>query len=233
MDPSASLQLVWASLSPLSSQSVSQGCVHLAQSLRSAFCVAGLCALVSASWTGLGIAGLVWTGFFVPGLSFFFSSCAWRVVWAARLYASPLMAPQSRPCTRWVCLPATWACTLCCKGWVHWLGLLAHAAIGSPACCLGPQSVSCYLAEKCSFLCLLPSKSQHFAAPLWAQLWGSFPVNKNSCLRAPSFGAQAPAQKFSVFSLFMSPSSLLPYFRELSLSPWRPGVFCCHLEVAL
>ena len=80
MDPSASLQLVWASLSPLSSQSVSQGCVHLAQSLRSALCVAGLCALVSASWTGLGIAGLVWTRFFVPGLSFFFFSCAWRVV---------------------------------------------------------------------------------------------------------------------------------------------------------
>ena len=71
MDPSAFLQLVWAFLSPLSSQSVSQGCVNLAQSLRSALCVAGLCALVSASWTGLGIAGLVWTGFFVPGLSFF------------------------------------------------------------------------------------------------------------------------------------------------------------------
>ena len=58
-------------------------------------------------------------------------------------------------------------------------------------------------------------------------------MNRNSCLRAPSLRAQAPAQKFSVFSLFMSPSSLLPYFRELSLSPLRPGVFRCHLEVAL
>ena len=51
--------------------------------------------------------------------------------------------------------------------------------------------------------------------------------------RSPSLGAQVPAQKFSVFSLFMSPSFLLPHFRELNLSPWRPGVFCCHLEFVL
>ena len=45
--------------------------------------------------------------------------------------------------------------------------------------------------------------------------------------------AQASIQKFSVFSLFMSPSSVLHHFRELILSPWRSGVFRCHLEVAL
>ena len=48
-----------------------------------------------------------------------------------------------------------------------------------------------------------------------------------------SLGAQAAAQNFSIFSLFMSPSSLLSHFRELSLTPWRPGVFCGCLELAL
>ena len=57
---------------------------------------------------------------------------------------------------------------------------------------------------------------------------GTLPVSG----RLPSLRAQAPIQKFSVFSLFMTLSSLLPHFRELSLSPWRPGAFCCHLEVA-
>ena len=51
--------------------------------------------------------------------------------------------------------------------------------------------------------------------------------------RSPSLGAQVPAQKFSVFPLFMSPSFLLPHFGELNLSPWRPGVFCCYLEFVL
>ena len=48
-----------------------------------------------------------------------------------------------------------------------------------------------------------------------------------------SLGAQAPAQNFSIFSVFMSPSSLLSHFRELSLTPWRPGVFCGCQELAL
>jgi len=38
-----------------------------------------------------------------------------------------------------------------------------------------------------------------------------------SCFRIPSLGVHAPVQEFFVFSLFMSPSSLLPHFRELSL----------------
>ena len=49
----------------------------------------------------------------------------------------------------------------------------------------------------------------------------------------PSFGAKGPAQNFSVFPLFRSPSSLLPLFTLLRLLTWRPGVFCCHQEVAL
>ena len=49
----------------------------------------------------------------------------------------------------------------------------------------------------------------------------------------PSLGVQAPIQTFSIFSLFMSLSSLLPYSRELILSLWRPGVFCCCLKLAL
>ena len=51
--------------------------------------------------------------------------------------------------------------------------------------------------------------------------------------RLPCLRAQAPIQKFSVFSLFMSLSSLLPHFRELSLSLWSPEIFCCGLEIAL
>ena len=40
---------------------------------------------------------------------------------------------------------------------------------------------------------------------------------------SPSLRAQAPAQNFSVFSFLMSLSSLLPHFRELSLSPGGLG----------
>ena len=35
------------------------------------------------------------------------------------------------------------------------------------------------------------------------------------------------------FPFFCLPFSLLPHSRELNLSPWRPGVFCYRLEVAL
>ena len=40
---------------------------------------------------------------------------------------------------------------------------------------------------------------------------------------SPSLRAQAPVQNFSVFSFLMSLSSLLPHFRELSLSPGGLG----------
>ena len=41
----------------------------------------------------------------------------------------------------------------------------------------------------------------------------------------PSLGAQATVQKFSIVSLFMSPSSLLPHFRELRLPPLEAWLF--------
>ena len=88
------------------------------------------------------------------------------------------------------------------------------------------------------FLCFLPSESllclgfQGCAAPGGARLWRSFPGHGSCRFRAPSLPeAQAPAQKFSIFSVLCLPS--LCYLRELSLSPWRPGVFRCLLEVAL
>ena len=94
---------------------------------------------------------------------------------------------------------------------VHWRGLYAaflsapwscplfHGASVSffwfpePAIWLGPQSVSCLWAEKCNFLCFLPSKSLFCpvswdsSAPPWGHQWGSFPGHGNSsCFRTAS-----------------------------------------------
>ena len=48
-----------------------------------------------------------------------------------------------------------------------------------------------------------------------SQCTGTVPPSQLS----PSLGTQAPVQKFSMSSHFMSPSSLLPHFREVSLPP--------------
>ena len=56
-------RLVWVSLSPLSSASVSRTCVHLTQFPRSTLCVVGLCALISAPGRALRVAGLLWPCF--------------------------------------------------------------------------------------------------------------------------------------------------------------------------
>ena len=53
------------------------------------------------------------------------------------------------------------------------------------------------------------------------------------CAAPPPPGGTGSVLEFSVSSLFVSPSSLQPHSRELSLPSWRPGVFCCRLEVAL
>ena len=116
-------------------------------------------------------------------------------------------------CTAEVCMPwLSWAHPLCHEGCVCWSGLYAvrllapralqsaaGASVGfsqfpKPAVSSGPQSMSSLQAEKCSFLCFLPSKSllclvfQDSTAPLWTQLWGSFPVHGNSSgFRTPSF----------------------------------------------
>ena len=122
----------------------------------------GLCALVSAHWPVCYAMGLVCSSFGSLGPPL----CPKVYVCYRSLYATPLSAP--------------WACPLCCG-----------ATVGFPlvpwACCLGGDTSVCSLwAEKCSFLCFIPSKSLlclvfwDSVAPPWACLWGSFPVHRNS-----------------------------------------------------
>ena len=221
--PSALQRLVWASLSPLNSPSVSWGLftlvlapqalplshrasVHLSQLPGPSLCIMGLvctclgspdpasmprglcaCCISLPAYPvcrrggggagkgaggGEGRAGMFF--FHLPVLTL----CTLRFV-----------------CTAEVCMPwLSWAHPLCHEGCVCWSGLYAvrllapralqsaaGASVGfsqfpKPAVSSGPQSMSSLQAEKCSFLCFLPSKSllclvfQDSTAPLWTQL---------------------------------------------------------------
>ena len=98
-----------------------------------------------------------------------------------------------------------------------------------PTIWLGPQSVSCLWAEKCSFLGRLSPCFAWFSKIL-QQPRGPTCEKASQCTEAPPasqltpfHGAQAHIQKFFVFSLFMSPSSLLPHSRKFSLPLWDLG----------
>lgn len=156
-----------------------------------------------------------------------------------------LSAPQAHPlCHKsFVCwrglyddpLSALWAHPLLCRSSMGLSGFWAHHLIS-------PQSVSCSWAEKCSFLYFLASES--LFGPVFQDTWSSTlvsPVKELPSaqgillfqgLVSSSGHKKLPSKEFSVFSLSMSPSSLLPHF-EAYLSPWRFGVFCWNLEVAL
>ena len=156
--------------------------------------------------------------------------CQWSCMHLCRL--TSLLSMSRGFC---VLLLAPWAHPLCCRAPV---GLSQFSKL---AILLLPQSVSFLWAEKCSYLCFLPSKSclawlseipqVPFGPPCEgaSQCIGTLPASQLPL----SLSAQVPVQKFSIFSLFMSLSSLLPYSRELILSLWRPGVFCCCLKLAL
>ena len=93
------------------------------------------------------------------------------------LYATAVLGPPSVPqglCVleRFVCCatPGTPSPPINCRASV------GFSQLPMPAISSGPQSMSSLQAEKCSFLCFLPSKSllclvlQDSTAPLWAQL---------------------------------------------------------------
>ena len=135
-----------------------------------------------------------------------------------RFVCMPLLAPSTHP--------------------LHCWASVGFSQFPKPAVWSGPQYVSCLWAEKCSFLCFMLSGSLLYPAeipqlPLGYPLWGSFPVHGNSSFFMTPSLPRGTSFHTEVFSLYMSPSSLLPHFRELSHTPWRPGIFCCLLEVAL
>ena len=112
--------------------------------------------------------------------------CATRVVCWGGLYATPHLATQ--------------ACPLCC--WIS----VDFSQFPEPSVWLGPQSPSCSRAEKCRFFCFLPSKS--LLCPPQLPL-GATCDRASQCMGAspvpglpPFLRAQAPIQKFSVFSFF-------------------------------
>ena len=124
------------------------------------------------------------------------------------LYASPLLAPQAAGLL-WasphsLSLPSGWVYSL----WaVH--GLKSAAFL-------------CFLPSK-ALLCLVFQDSTVF--PLGPTCKGA-----SQCIGTPpvsglpaSLVAQGPSQDFSIFFLFMSPSSLLPHFRELNPPPGGMG----------
>ena len=130
------------------------------------------------------------------------------------MYVSPLSAPQ--------------ACPLCC-------GVsMGFSRSSEPTDLLGPQSVSCLRAEKCSFLYFLPSKSllcpvfRDSAASPSACLRGSFYGHGNSfCFRTlprPRPGRSSHPEVLHIFPFYVSilSSTSLPAPEEvwgLLLSP--------------
>lgn len=171
-------------------------------------------------------------------------ACARRDVCAAQVYMPPPVGTPVPPFAPAVCRrhtrlpgPALCAARVVCAGWVctpchsrfpepppvwgHSLGAVnGRRSAALPVYC--PPSPCCAWFFKTAQRPLRPACEG-------VSLCSGTPVSGLS----PSLGAQVPAQKFSIFSLFMSPSFLLPHFRELKLFPWRPGVCCCHLEFAL
>lgn len=134
--------------------------------------------------------------------------CAARVVWGwLGLYATPLLVPR--------------AC--------HLFGSTVHDLLTGLR--NTPFSVYCLPSPSKSTSCLV---FQNSVAPLFGPAYeGVSQHGELPGFRALLPGTEAPAQKFSLFSLFMSPLLFLPHFKEFSLSSWTPGVFCCCLEVAL
>ena len=260
--PTLLWRLVWAFLRPLSLPSVLQSlcaivsapwalplchgaCVHLFQLTRPALyvlvlvstCLGSphsssvlwcLCALVSAPWAFLPSASWVLCTLdssHQPAMgllcSAFHSPCTMSILYSAEV----CMPPHSR-------MPGP---SLVLWGFYGLLVSLSPPPGGGQS----PRAVLELRSEAVSVFCPLTpcfaqfSKTPHL--PLGpdcekASLNRGTPLVSGLC---PYLGAQAPIQKFSVFSLFMSLSSLLPHFRELSLSLWSPEIFCCGLEVAL
>ena len=122
---------------------------------------------------------------------------------------------------RFVCLPEAYSqCLSLLSGWGHNPGAVNR---------LRSSTFSVYRPLK-SLLCPFSKTLQLPLAPILGEhpcAWERFlfqdplPQHTSSCPSSPSF------------HFLMSPSSLLPHFRELTLSPWRSGVCCCHLEISL
>ena len=179
--------------------------------------------LPSAPKLALWVAGLVCSCFGSPGLPSASRGC----VRLSRARACTLRCPL-----HWLCVrrhtrlpgPPSVQQGLCALP-----GFVCRATLGSPS----PPSVwgqglgavnglrsaafSVYRPPNACFAWF----SGDFTAPLWARLWGVSLCTGTPPVSGlvPSLGAQAPAQKFSIFPLLMSPSPLLPHFRELNLSP--------------
>ena len=127
----------------------------------------------------------------------------------------------------------TWACPLCCKVCVCWVGLCAAAILGFLS--LSPRSVwgAVKGLRSVAFSVSCPPRPCFVQFSKTSQLpFGPVCEGVSQCAQelllfrdslSPSLRAQAPAQNFSVFSFLMSLSSLLPHFRELSLSPGGLG----------
>ena len=125
------------------------------------------------------------------------------------------------PCLSWHPGPALcttgllWACfssLSLLSGWGHSLwavyGLRSAAffVLQSPSLCFAQPSE----------IVQIPLPTMRFPPSSW-----QLPLFQNSSL--PLSVQQAPVQMFCAFSLFMSPSSLLPHSRELSLPPGGLG----------
>ena len=163
-----------------------------------------LCAFGLAHWAHPLCCKVCVFFFHLPGPSL----CTTRVMCAAEI---------CMPCLTWHPGPPSAPRDFCGLLLVPWACHLVRAIVCELFIDWGVQLSLFFLPSKFQLCLAFPDS----ATPLWGPLWRSCSVHRNSsCFTTPSFPwGTTPIQKFSIFSLLMSPSSLLPYSRELSLSP--------------
>ena len=166
----------------------------------------------------------------------FFQLCRKRVVCAAQICMPPLYwHPSPALCTCCICwLPGSALCAALARfvfpvtlsylglpsvlqGLCALAGFVCHTTLGSKSLpsVWGPSPLSVNGLRNIAFSVYYPpspSKSpsclvfQDFVAPLWARLWGSFPVHRNSCFRAPSllWDRSSCPEVFPLFPFYVS-----------------------------
>ena len=239
--------LVFTCLNPWALPLCRGTCVHLSWSPDPSSMFQGLYALVSPHQCVVCIKGLVCTCLLSPARPLFHLSWLPRPALCVPWFVStaevcmPFLSWHPRPalCTKMVvcssvCMPHLFhhpGLALCATG-LLWASLhfpclpsdRGHSLWAIYRLKSAAFSIFCPLSPCSAWFSEIPQFLLGPACEGASQCTGTLPVSG----LLPSLRAQAPIQKFSLFSLFMSSFSILPNSWEISLYHWRPGVFCCR-----